>query len=483
MLALFGALALPATAQAQEIVLVSNIAEGRDSQDSVRSPTYSIGSVELGERRTAQRFTAGPNTAGYVLQSVTLQLWGEDNDAQGVQVAIHENNSSGDPGAQLAVLDNPADPFGVTRTFSAPSPLSFVAGSPYWVVVSNTATTNSSFHVSITESSDQTTTQGFSIRDTRHQGTPGSWSEATDYAVRMEVRGTVAGDTTPPAGICDRTQQVHEAIVDVLSGVDDCAAVTVADLAGITDLTLISKNIDSLKSGDFAGLTSLITLGLVSNSLTMLPADVFSGLTALGRLSLNDNDLESLPADVFSGLTALRTLYLNGNPTNPMPLTVTVEKVGTDQVRAKVLTGAPFAVDIPVTVVDGTLAAGATMLRVAAGAVEGTAVTVTRTAGTTAAVTVDIDLSIQPTLPTSSHRGYAFAKVTTGLPATILPGAADTTPPTLTRASVSGTEITMSLYFSENFDLMHGANLSAMARDAFSLTVGDMERDIGGILR
>ena len=192
LLALFGALALPATAQAQEIVLVSNFAEGRDSQDTVRSPTYSIFDVELGERRTAQRFTAGPNTAGYVLQSVTLQLSGEDNDAQGVQVAIHENNSSGDPGAQLAVLDNPADPFGVTRTFSAPSPLSLVAGSPYWVVVSNTATTNSAFYVSITESSDQTTTQGFSIRDTRHQGTPGSWSEATDYAVRMEVRGTVA---------------------------------------------------------------------------------------------------------------------------------------------------------------------------------------------------------------------------------------------------------------------------------------------------
>ena len=196
LLALVGALALPATAQAQEIVLVSNFAEGRDSTGSVRSPTYSIttsgGSIELGEQRIAQRFTAGPNTAGYVLESVTLQLSGEDNDAQGVQVAIHENNSSGDPGAQLAVLDNSADPFGgVTRTFSAPSPLSLVTGRSYWVVLSNTATTSSAFYSSITESIDQTTTQGFSIRDTHHQGTPGSWSEATDYSVRMEVRGTV----------------------------------------------------------------------------------------------------------------------------------------------------------------------------------------------------------------------------------------------------------------------------------------------------
>ena len=266
---------------------------------------------------------------------------------------------------------------------------------------------------------------------------------------------------TPTPGICDRTQQVHEAIVAALSGVDDCAAVTVADLAGITDLELISKNIDSLKSGDFAGLTSLITLGLVRNSLTMLPADVFSGLTALGSLGLTDNDLESLPADVFSGLTsltnialsnnnlnalpdglftglpALVTLYLHDNSTNPLPLTVTVEKVGTDQVRAKVLTGAPFAVDIPVTVVDGTLAAGATMLRVAAGAVEGTAVTVTRTAGTTAAVTVDVDLSTQPTKPSGSHRGYAFARASSGLPATILPDETPTIPP--------GLEVTLQL--------------------------------------
>ena len=54
-----------------------------------------------------------------------------------------------------------------------------------------------------------------------------------------------------------------------------------------------------------------------------------------------------------------------------MELTVTVEKVGTNQVRAKVLAGAPFAVDIPVTLVNGTLAGSVTALSVAAGAVDG----------------------------------------------------------------------------------------------------------------
>ena len=282
-----------------------------------------------------------------------------------------------------------------------------------------------------------------------------------------------AGPVTPTPGICDRTQQVHENIVFHLAAVDDCAAVTVADLAGLTSLDMASWEIASLKSGDFAGLTSLTFLGLGSNSFTTLPADVFSGLTALTtlvlasgeltllpagvfsdltnltrlyldnnaleslpdgvfsgltalttldlnegklttlpegvfsgltaledidlnenklttlpeglfsgltaltRLYLYDNDLDSLPEDlfsdltaleeltlgdnaleslpdgVFSGLTALTRLFLGGNSTNPMELTVTVEKVGTDQVRAKVLAGAPFAVDIPVTLVNG----------------------------------------------------------------------------------------------------------------------------------
>ncbi len=125
----------------------------------------------------------------------------------------------------------------------------------------------------------------------------------------------------------------------------------------------------------------------------------------------------------------LGTLHLEDNSTNPMQLTVTVEKVGTDQARAKVLAGAPFAVDIPVTLVDGTLAGSVTVLSVAAGEVYGTAVTVTRTAGTTAAVTVDVDLTTQPTLPVD-HSGYIFVKAATGLPETILPGSGTPAAPT-----------------------------------------------------
>ena len=303
------------------------------------------------------------------------------------------------------------------------------------------------------------------------------------------------GPVTPTPGICDRTQQVRDALLDH-TGVDDCKAVTVANLASVRVLLLTRSalGITALQSGDFAGLTAVTAVAIGNQTgLTALPSDVFSGLSTLGNLTLSDNSLGSLPEDVFSGLTALKTLELKGNDLtalpdevfsglsslnvlrledndltalpddvfsgltaldaldldgndlqelpagvftgltglvtltlgdNPgtddvLPLTVTVEKVGTDQARAEVLAGAPFAVDFTPTVANGALPASDTKLGVAAGSVEGTAETVTRTSGTTEPVTVDIDLTTQPSLP-SGHTGYEFVKAASGLPKTIL---------------------------------------------------------------
>ena len=343
-----------------------------------------------------------------------------------------------------------------------------------------------------------------------------------------------AGPVTPTPGICGRTQQVRDGILDEVPGVTDCNEVTVANLAAITGtLDLEDVGITSLQSGDFAGLTALGRLYLPDNAFSSLPLGVFSGLTGLTRLYLNDNDdltslpdgvfagltalknirlygtgltslpddafdgltaleslrlhnnqLTSLPDEVFDGLMALETLHLSGNDlsslpdevlkdltaltsltlndndldalpdgaftgltalntlslgNNPnsgddLPLTVTVEKVGTDQARAKVAAGAPFAVEFTPTVVNGSLPASDTKLAVPAGSVNGTAETVTRTSGTTAAVTVDIDLSTQPDLPTQ-HSGYEFAKATGSEPATVLPAVAGNNPPVFTSSA------------------------------------------------
>ena len=202
-------------------------------------------------------------------------------------------------------------------------------------------------------------------------------------------------------------------------------------LTALTNLELYDNDLTALPNGLFSGLTALTDLELHENDLTALPAGVFSDLTALTDLELYDNDLTALPDGLFSGLTGLTRLTLGDNPNtgDVLALTVTVEKFGTDQARAKVLAGAPFAVDFAATVVNGSLPTGVTKLAVAAGEVNGTAVTVTRTSGTMAAVTVDIDLTTQPTLPINLvHSGYEFAKATSGLPATILPAVGNNAP-------------------------------------------------------
>ena len=198
LLALSGALALPAAAQAQEISLVSNIGQGHNTNLNINPPDFEQFGVEIGENRGTQRFTTGPNEAGYTLQSVVLNLHTNRGTGSVVQVAIHDNASSGNPGTLLVVLDNPADPIGNNtgtagnRTFSAPNPLSLDADTHYWVMVSNTTTNNeTNFDVSLTNSNNETGAHGFSIRNSRHQGTPGSWLESSTSKLRMDVRGTV----------------------------------------------------------------------------------------------------------------------------------------------------------------------------------------------------------------------------------------------------------------------------------------------------
>ena len=218
-------------------------------------------------------------------------------------------------------------------------------------------------------------------------------------------------DDTPPVSaettVCDRTPQVRDAIVAAAS-VSTCAEVTQAQLSsGVTSLFLSDQDITALQAGDFAGLTSLTELRLYDNQLSTLPADLFDGLTALTTLYLNGNQLSALPEGLFDGLSALTTLYLYGNTVDPLPLTVSLEKVGTDQVKAVAPSGAPFEMVLPLTVANGSLSGGATTITIPAGSVESQPLTVVRTPGTSAAVTVDI--GTLPGLP-ANHSGYTLAK-------------------------------------------------------------------------
>ena len=178
-------------------------------------------------------------------------------------------------------------------------------------------------------------------------------------------------------------------------------------LTSLETLYLYDNALSALPAGIFSGLTSLTKLWLYGNQLRSLPAGIFSGLTALTNLDLRGNQLRSLPAGIFSGLTALRYLDLDNNSVDPLPLTVSLEKIGEGEFKAVTPTGAPFNLVLPVNANNGTIDGSATSITIPQGDVESESLTVTRTPGTTVAVTVDIG-----TLPgrPSGNQGYHFVK-------------------------------------------------------------------------
>ncbi len=124
---------------------------------------------------------------------------------------------------------------------------------------------------------------------------------------------TAAG-TGPAEGVCDRTPQVRDALVEAVAAVSTCEQVSAADLAEVASLSFEWSGMTSLKANDFSGLSSLNSLKLHGNSLTALPEGLFQELVNLQILTLDHNSLTGLPPGVFSGLAKLQELSLSNNP-------------------------------------------------------------------------------------------------------------------------------------------------------------------------
>ena len=122
---------------------------------------------------------------------------------------------------------------------------------------------------------------------------------------------------SPQDGVCDRTEEIRDAIVSAVTGVTDCAEITETQLGQITTLTLFAVNITALAADDLLGLSGLVKLNLAYNGLTALPPMVFDDLTSLDTLWLNNNQLQTLSAGIFAGLTGLDDLKLASNPGFP----------------------------------------------------------------------------------------------------------------------------------------------------------------------
>ena len=167
---------------------------------------------------------------------------------------------------------------------------------------------------------------------------------AGTFLILLGVLAAVPVQAQTPPGICDRTQQVQDGILNWLSGVSDCAEVTTTHLTTVTELTLESVGLTSLRADDFAGLTDLKELRLTGNKqLLALPSGVFSGLTKMETLNLGNNRIPALRAEAFSGLSALETLNLERNrlPALPAGVFSGLTKLKTLSLSANLLTAFP----------------------------------------------------------------------------------------------------------------------------------------------
>ena len=126
-------------------------------------------------------------------------------------------------------------------------------------------------------------------------------------SIDVTISVTNVDEINPP--LRERTQEVQDAIVAAVSGVDSADDVTGTHLAAITSLSFADQNITSLTSGDFNGLTALTTLNLEGNSLSDI--SVLEQLTSLTTLQLANNDIKDISP--LEQLTSLTTLQLDAN--------------------------------------------------------------------------------------------------------------------------------------------------------------------------
>ena len=144
---------------------------------------------------------------------------------------------------------------------------------------------------------------------------------------------------TPLSG---RTPQVRDAIVAAVGKSE--GEITAEDLSEITNLSLTSKGIASLKSVDFDNLPNLHNLVLNNNNLTTLPSGIFSTNHKLAGIFLNNNELTSLPAGLFKN-TALNTVWLNDNALTSLPHDIFENCEWTIRLQNNMLTEIPESIE------------------------------------------------------------------------------------------------------------------------------------------
>ena len=245
LLALSGALALPATAQAD--VLVSNFGQ---------STTFTAGLND--DFYHGQAFSVGADGGNYTLSSIEIPLLYAGiaaADIGSLSVSVWSTGSSGFPSALLHALVNPASiTAGTTVTFNAQAGATLEAGKTYAVVVYYDKDYSVSPAWSQAESGeDANPAMGWEIADSRmsRAASGTTWSNSSSARVYViRVNGTAAGGGTPTLP----TLSIADA-----SGAEDAGVQFTATLTAGVSTKVTATWTASIETGDTAVAADLAT--------------------------------------------------------------------------------------------------------------------------------------------------------------------------------------------------------------------------------
>ena len=184
LIALSGALALPATAEAQTNVLVSNIGQAAESASQTVT-------------RRAQAFTTGSDMAGYTLSSIELDF---DTARIAVTVSLHSTAMDGNSGIKVYDLSSPriptvGNPFSGPTAFAAPSGATLTAGTTYFVEIQSADNIFVAVLTTASTTEDAGAAMDWSIADVRSTYSAETWADSAG-PIKIRVNGT--GNSTPP---------------------------------------------------------------------------------------------------------------------------------------------------------------------------------------------------------------------------------------------------------------------------------------------
>ena len=247
LLALFGALALPATAQAQSAkVLVSNMEQTDRGAGTIVDDTY----------LAAQSFSVPSGGGNYTLTSIEILLDGDisSTNISSLTVSVWSADSSGHPDSSLHTLTNPASiTEDVAASFTAPAGATLAAGNTYVVVADYNRASSEAWQATNSDNEDATSVTGWTIANTglwrTRSGT--SWG-GRSYALFLRVNGTAAGEAPTPS--TDATLSgltVTAGGTDLVTFASDTTDYTASVANDVAEVTVTAETTDSGASIDY----------------------------------------------------------------------------------------------------------------------------------------------------------------------------------------------------------------------------------------